>query len=278
MKIGFLGISEFGLNFFKHIIEKYDVVFATGKSKEAKHTRSISELFSKLCLENNVNYLGNVNVNEKKFINLSKTVDLIVLGGYDKILKKEIIDAPRIGIINTHLGLIPQNRGCNPVMWSLLRGESQGYTTYFVNEKIDDGKILDMQVVDCEDMNAFFTYKKISKICSKNIMKTLSMIEEGYLGIEPRGLHVYHKQGMPNDGCVSWAWTNKFLMRFSKSLDFSPYLPMHTILDDKKYFLRIKKIGKKTFKENISDGTILERNNNIISVKTKDGYAVCELD
>ena len=55
---------------------------------------------------------------------------------------KEIWDMPRLGTINLHTSLLPNYRG-RPINRVLINGEKEtGITTFFIDEKIDCGKII----------------------------------------------------------------------------------------------------------------------------------------
>jgi methionyl-tRNA formyltransferase len=66
-------------------------------------------------------------------------VILIMVGN---ILKAEIINAPNIGIINKHAGILPSCRGLLPSFWGRLTGMPLGVTFHQVNSGIDTGKAL----------------------------------------------------------------------------------------------------------------------------------------
>ncbi len=66
-------------------------------------------------------------------------VILIMVGN---ILKAEIINAPNIGIINKHAGVLPSCRGLMPSFWGRLTGMPIGVTFHQVNSGIDTGKAL----------------------------------------------------------------------------------------------------------------------------------------
>jgi len=68
-------------------------------------------------------------------------VDLAVISGA-RILKAPIISAVTKGIINLHPGLIPEARGLDAMLWSILRGIPLGVTAHLIDERIDAGKIL----------------------------------------------------------------------------------------------------------------------------------------
>jgi len=72
--------------------------------------------------------------------------DLIVLGG-SRILRKNIIEIPRIGILNAHPGLLPEYRGVDVIRWAILNGEDVGVTVHFIDEEIDGGIICLQEVI-----------------------------------------------------------------------------------------------------------------------------------
>ena len=65
---------------------------------------------------------------------------IIFTGG--NILRKPILQVPRLGVINIHLGLLPQVRGMSSPEWSLLAGLPPGITIHYIDEGIDTGPIL----------------------------------------------------------------------------------------------------------------------------------------
>jgi len=58
------------------------------------------------------------------------------------IIKKPLLSIPRIGVVNTHAGILPQYRGIDSPLWAILDGGKQGVTTHFVDEGIDTGPII----------------------------------------------------------------------------------------------------------------------------------------
>jgi len=73
--------------------------------------------------------------------------DLLLQGGVG-IIKKDIIELPAIGVINSHPGLLPKYRGCMAVEWSILNNDPVGATCHFVDEGVDSGSIIFQQHMD----------------------------------------------------------------------------------------------------------------------------------
>jgi methionyl-tRNA formyltransferase len=69
-------------------------------------------------------------------------LDLLVNAGTLRILKNDILTAPRIGVVNCHPGMLPKFRGCTCVEWAIYLDEQVGNTIHFMTEGIDDGPIV----------------------------------------------------------------------------------------------------------------------------------------
>lgn len=69
-------------------------------------------------------------------------LDLLVNAGTPRILKAEILAAPRIGTLNCHPGVLPEFRGCTCVEWAVYLDRQIGNTTYFMTKGIDEGPIV----------------------------------------------------------------------------------------------------------------------------------------
>jgi folate-dependent phosphoribosylglycinamide formyltransferase PurN len=67
--------------------------------------------------------------------------DLIVFTG-GNILRKPLLDVARLGVINLHLGLLPEVRGMSSPEWSLLNGVPTGVTVHYIDAGVDTGSIL----------------------------------------------------------------------------------------------------------------------------------------
>lgn len=58
------------------------------------------------------------------------------------IYKQKLIRLFRLGIINPHIGLLPQYRGRSVMEWSILHNSPIGITAFFIDVGIDTGKQL----------------------------------------------------------------------------------------------------------------------------------------
>ena len=91
---------------------------------------------------------------EKRMIELlrSKSIDLICLAGFMRILGKKFIEAFSGKIINIHPSLLPAFPGLNVQEKALEHGvKFSGCTVHFVNEEVDGGAIISQAVVPILD-------------------------------------------------------------------------------------------------------------------------------
>ena len=95
---------------------------------------------SKINKKEGIEYLKVDNINLKETVNFLKDreVDILINAG-GGIFKKAIINAPRIGILNAHMGFLPTFRGINALEWSLFYGHKIGVTLHFIDRGIDPG-------------------------------------------------------------------------------------------------------------------------------------------
>lgn len=62
---------------------------------------------------------------------------------YNQILRRALLDVPRLGVLNFHAGMLPRYRGRNVINWAIINGEEEiGITAHLVDEGIDTGAIV----------------------------------------------------------------------------------------------------------------------------------------
>lgn len=69
--------------------------------------------------------------------------DLILAWSYPMILPPDILTIPWLGCVNLHMGLLPEYRGGNGLIWALLQGEQgTGVTLHYMVPELDAGSII----------------------------------------------------------------------------------------------------------------------------------------
>ncbi len=86
--------------------------------------------------------------------------DLAIYAGAG-ILRKGILDVPRIGTINAHMGILPEFRGMNVAEWSRWYGVPTGCTVHLVDPGIDTGDIVCVRAVSTATAKSIFELRQL---------------------------------------------------------------------------------------------------------------------
>ena len=91
------------------------------------------------------------NHNNQETINFIKqnNIDFLVNAGTPRILKEDMINSTRFGILNCHPGILPDFRGCCCVEWSILLDKPVGNSVHWMDIGIDTGPIIKTQITKC---------------------------------------------------------------------------------------------------------------------------------
>ena len=85
-------------------------------------------------------------VNAPEFVaRLRETIrpDLLVSIAASQILRREVLDVPRLGCINLHSAPLPRYQGMMPNFWTMVHGEPEAaVTVHYMVEKLDAGDIV----------------------------------------------------------------------------------------------------------------------------------------
>lgn len=127
---------------------------------------------------------------------------------YRNMLKKEILDLPRNGAYNMHGSLLPKYRGRVPVNWAIIRGEKEtGSTLHVMNEKPDNGAIVDQQAVPIlPDDTALEVFHKVTCAAEITLNRCLPALIDGSAKLTPQDLSLggYFGGRRPEDGKIHW--------------------------------------------------------------------------
>ncbi len=277
----FFGTSKLGIFILKSLIKQKDfnIIGAIGKKNKKNHADKYENQLIQICRKNKIKYFKNFDEIKKNI----KNNTFGIIGGYDGILREDFIKYFGKGIYNFHFGIIPNVRGCNPTIWSLLKYKQAGYTFYKINSKIDYGEIVNIGKLKITSRdNSFTIYEKLTKQASVYFKKFLINLKKNKIYFiknhYKKRENNYFKKYLPNNSYYSWNWKNEFINKFSKSLEFPGYKTGRTLIKSKDIYLKIKKFVNKKNIYKIKPGTILYKKNKIIKIKTKFGYVIANLE
>jgi methionyl-tRNA formyltransferase len=274
-----MGTPDFAVKSLDAIIRNnYNVkAVITAPDKKAGRGKKIncSEV-KKYALEKNLKLLQPHNLKDENFITELKSTkaDLFVVVAF-RMLPKIVWEIPQFGTINLHASLLPQLRGAAPIHWAIIRGlQSTGVSTFFINEKIDYGNIIEQREVEIGDTeNTGNLYQRLKEIGSQLILTTLKQIISGKLKtqkqIESKKLLKAPKLVKENTR-INWNQSGLEIFNFIRGL--SPHPAAWT--KSEKTNKTFKLYNVIYFKEKKSDklNGIININDNLMKISVNDGY------
>ena len=274
-----MGTPDFAVKSLDAIIRNnYNVkAVITAPDKKAGRGKKInSSEVKKYALEKNLKLLQPHNLKDENFITELKSTkaDLFVVVAF-RMLPKIVWEIPQFGTINLHASLLPQLRGAAPIHWAIIRGlQSTGVSTFFINEKIDYGNIIEQREVEIGNTeNTGNLYQRLKEIGSQLILTTLKQIISGKLKtqkqIESKKLLKAPKLVKENTR-INWNQSGLEIFNFIRGL--SPHPAAWT--KSEKTNKTFKLYNVIYFKEKKSDklNGIININDNLMKISVNDGY------
>lgn len=113
-------------------------------------------------------------------------VDLFIVAAYGKILKKDVLEVPKLGAIGIHPSLLPKYRGATPIRSALLKGETvTGVTLYLMDEGMDSGPILKSEdIYVSNDTTYEELHDELAALGVKMILETIPAYVEGDISVK----------------------------------------------------------------------------------------------
>ncbi|MBT4958639.1 MAG: methionyl-tRNA formyltransferase [Flavobacteriaceae bacterium] len=279
LKIIFMGSSDFAVKSLDNLLlNNYDIkAVVTAPDKKSGRGKKIN--FSdvkKYSLKKNLKLLQPENLKQVDFVNKIKSfnADIIIVVAF-RMLPKIVWEIPNKGTINLHASLLPQLRGAAPIHWAIINGlKKTGVTTFFINQKIDFGNIIEQKEVKIEDFeNTGSLYEKLKIIGGLLILSTLKLISENNLKTikQSNSLNLI-KAPKLNKENRKIDWNKSGFEIFNLIRGLSPFPSAWT--KDKKNNKIIKLfnvIYHKEIKTKHLNGVISIKNN-MLKILLKDGY------
>ncbi len=102
----------------------------------------------------------------------------IILGA--RILKENIINAFKIGVLNMHPGMLPHNRGLDNLKWAILKGYKQGVSVHLISKEIDQGNLIVQREIEVYDDDTLVDiFLRIQNMEQVLLIESLKILESG---------------------------------------------------------------------------------------------------
>ncbi|MEC5393767.1 methionyl-tRNA formyltransferase [Bergeyella sp. RCAD1439] len=159
--------------------------------------------------------------------------DIFVVVAF-RMMPQVLFNLPPMGTFNLHASLLPDYRGAAPINFALINGEKQtGVTTFFINEKIDEGHLLLQKTtaISPED-NAGTLHDKLMAIGAQLVVETLNALAENRIEPTPQPVVENPKNAFKifkEDTLINWEQNSEVVHNFIRGM--SPYPCAFTVME-----------------------------------------------
>ncbi len=291
LRIVYMGTPEFAVTSLKRLVEGgYNVVgVITAPDRPAGRGQKVRpSAVKEYAVSQNLPLLQPVKLQDPDFLTQLKSwnADLQIVVAF-RMLPEVVWDMPRLGTFNLHASLLPQYRGAAPIHWAVINGEIEtGVTTFFLDHKIDTGKIiLQKKVAIKEADNVGVIHDKLMELGGELVVETVdALLNNNIQPIPQEKLIEGELKNAPKlfrENCkIDWTQSVETIYNFIRGL--SPYpsawSPMFVASENKAIDVKVFASEKIIQKHNLDTGTIQTDGKEYIQVAVRDGFiAIKEL-
>ena len=107
--------------------------------------------------------------------------DLIVVMAFGQILRRNVLELPRLGCLNAHASLLPRWRGASPIQAAILHGDAvSGVTIMQMDPGIDTGPMLrSREIAILPDDTTVTLSAKMADLAADLLIETIPGYAEG---------------------------------------------------------------------------------------------------
>tara|TARA_B100000780_G_scaffold89454_1_gene61753 strand:- start:222 stop:1169 length:948 start_codon:yes stop_codon:yes gene_type:complete len=280
LKIVFMGTPDFAVGCLNALVNSnhnVEAVITAPDRAAGRGKKIIQSEIKKYTNSNNLRLLQPINLKDEKFINELKSInaDIFVVVAF-RMLPKIVWEIPEKGTINLHASILPQLRGAAPIHWAIINGlKETGVTTFFINEKIDFGDVIEKSKVKIDSSeNTGQLYEKLKTKGSELLLSSLKIIEKNNFKstkqTNPKELLLAPKLNK-NNTRINWNNKGESIFNFVRGLN--PYPSAWTKNKKTDKILKLFNVVFHLEQNNNKNlaGTLLFENNSI-KIITIDGY------
>ena len=284
LKVIFFGTPEFAKTSLEAIHRSHHEVVGvvTVADKASGRGQKINQSAVKVfAVENNIPVFQPEKLRDPEFLEeIAKlNADIFVVVAF-RMMPKILFEMPEMGTFNLHASLLPDYRGAAPINYAVINGEKKtGATTFFINEKIDEGNILLQKEIEISsEENAGELHDRLMEMGAKLVVETLNGLAENSIQEKPQPEVEHPKNAFKifkENTRIDWTQSSETVHNFVRGM--SPYPAAFTTVkigEDQK-FLKIYK-GKFEIKSHDKTAGTLEIDKHQFKIFTKDGFYLPE--
>jgi methionyl-tRNA formyltransferase len=191
MKYIFAGDREISVTILEWLITlgyKPSALFISNRlnASHADQLIKLSDLPETLIFEGN-------SCNDEQTIQIINDLNIDYIFGihFPYIIKKSLLELPKVGVLNLHPAYLPYNKGWHTPTWAILDGTPYGATLHFMTEGLDEGDIIHQKQIEISPSDT------ANSIYQKTLLLEVNVFKEAFpkiLTLNPERIS-QHKNG-----------------------------------------------------------------------------------
>lgn len=285
LRIVFMGTPYFAVGILQALVEKGHRIVGviTAADKPAGRGRKLHESAVKqYAVSQGLTVLQPTNLKNEDFLaqlrDLNANLQVVVAF---RMLPKSVWAMPEYGTFNLHASLLPQYRGAAPINWAVINREQEsGVTTFFIDEKIDTGAIIDSKKIKLTaEETAGSLYDKLMVLGSQVVLNTVQLIEqnEAHPKAQPKLEEFNEAPKLTSENTrIDWSLPIEDIDAFIRGL--SPYPSAWTQLHNNKEEVKVKifDCAMESSEHDRSNGQLIATKKEL-KVAVKGGYLILKV-
>ena len=204
----------------------------------------------------------------------ASNVDLFCVATFPRILNRELLSIPRIGVLNVHPSLLPRHRGVDPLFWTYFYDEPEtGVTVHWMTETIDGGDIVLQQRMPVpRGLSGYDLYRKLASDGSRLLARAVVEVLNRTATQTPQNENLATRD--PSPVKLSWQvpydeWPAERLWHFLRGVMHMVDLPLRDRAGRHHFFLSVEELH--CAHHDHQPGDVI-RNGPALVVYTRDGW------
>ena len=241
IKSVFLGGKQIGANALRILVDKGVPPEFVVANLDDNGIDTWHESLVRIAHESGIKVITGKKVRDTEIIREIQKVEpeiIFCIGGM-QIIPKELLDIPKLGVLNIHPALLPKYRGRFSTAHAIFNGEKfTGATVHWMDEGLDSGPIILQEKFPIDDGDtARSVYDKVTKVGSNLFIEFLEILnsERDIVAIpQDEKQATYYPKDLPGSGKLDWKWDGATINRFIRAMTFEPFPPPDFIFGEKK--------------------------------------------
>ncbi len=227
MRVSFLGSPPFGTPVLEALLSsRHEVALVVTQPERAagRGRKPRPSPIAELARERGIPLLRPSTTRDPEFVRAlaDSRPDALLVASFGEILRRDVLDVPRLGPFNVHASLLPRHRGASPIQAAILAGDPvTGVSVQRIVPALDEGDVVHaLETPIGPEETAGELAARLAVLGGRAAVEALDRIEAGTAEFRPQdpALATYAPKLRKEDGRVDFARPAAELHRFVRAM------------------------------------------------------------